>query len=446
MKNLNYFNTKMKLFLAGFCLCIATSYAEVPQKINYQTVVRNSSGILISNANIGVRISILQGTANGPTVYNETQVIATNTNGLATLEIGSGATFANIDWFAGPYFIKTQIDPAGGTNYTITGTSPLLSVPYSFQAATLKVPNLSANQDDGKIGNSLFAPGLNIVGINNDNTDRKIQLWGGITQNVNSSGNLFAGNTTFAGKLSVDGGVIQNGGATITTTNDLGLYSTNSNWMRFVTNAAPIKFYTDFAIGSNATSGTPAMAISGSFLGVNVDGPSSDIHIVQTTGGAAAQGTAGITLQRPSAGPAWRIYNSGNFVRYNYASDGVTYAAKAYVGDADGSWNQVSDERLKRDLETFEPVISKVLALKPLKYHYNDNNETAQKSMGFLAQEVQKLFPEIVSHEAGEDLLGIDYSKFAVVSIKAIQEQQAQIEELKKQIAELNAAVKKINK
>jgi microcystin-dependent protein len=54
-----------------------------------------------------------------------------------TLEIGAGSTtddFSAIDWGNGPFFIKTEIDPDGGVNYTIEGTSQLLSVPYALFA------------------------------------------------------------------------------------------------------------------------------------------------------------------------------------------------------------------------------------------------------------------------------------------------------------------------
>jgi uncharacterized protein (TIGR02145 family) len=83
-----------------------------------------------------MQISILQGSGSGTVVYSETQTPATNGNGLVSIEIGGGAGFSNINWAAGPYFIKTETDPAGGTNYTITGTVQLLSVPYALHAKT----------------------------------------------------------------------------------------------------------------------------------------------------------------------------------------------------------------------------------------------------------------------------------------------------------------------
>lgn len=120
-------------------LFATTMFAQAPQKMSYQAVVRNASDALVSNANIGMRISVLQGTANGTAVYVETQTAVTNDNGLVTLEIGGGTvvtgTFASISWGNDTYFIKTETDPTGGTNYTITGTSQFLSVPYALYAA-----------------------------------------------------------------------------------------------------------------------------------------------------------------------------------------------------------------------------------------------------------------------------------------------------------------------
>lgn len=108
--------------------------------MSYQSVIRKTDGTLLVNTLVGIKISILQGTAGGTAVYAETQTPTTNANGLATLAIGGGTpvtgTFAGIDWSTGTYFIKTETDPVGGTNYTISGTSQLLSVPYALYAGS----------------------------------------------------------------------------------------------------------------------------------------------------------------------------------------------------------------------------------------------------------------------------------------------------------------------
>jgi hypothetical protein len=136
----------MKNLFTLFAAVVLTAnvFAQAPQKMSYQAVIRNSSNALVSSTAVGMRISILQATSTGTAVYVETQTPTTNANGLVSIEIGAGTavtgTFAGIDWSAGPYFIKTETDPAGGTSYSITGTSQLLSVPYALSAASIANP------------------------------------------------------------------------------------------------------------------------------------------------------------------------------------------------------------------------------------------------------------------------------------------------------------------
>ncbi|HPF00729.1 MAG: hypothetical protein AB7V36_14665 [Bacteroidales bacterium] len=109
-------------------------FAQVPDKMSYQAVIRNSTDILVTNTQIGMEINIRQGSVSGSVVYTETQTPTTNDNGLVSIEFGGGPGFNTIDWSVGPYFLETKTDLAGGTNYTITGTSQLLSVPYALHA------------------------------------------------------------------------------------------------------------------------------------------------------------------------------------------------------------------------------------------------------------------------------------------------------------------------
>ena len=124
--------------LVAAILLTGSLYAQAPQKMTYQAVVRNTSDVLITNTTVGMQMSILQSSPAGIAVYIETQAPTTNINGLATIEIGAGTVvagnFANIDWSAGPYYLKTEIDPNGGAVYSISGTTQLLSVPYALYA------------------------------------------------------------------------------------------------------------------------------------------------------------------------------------------------------------------------------------------------------------------------------------------------------------------------
>ncbi|MBS4012612.1 MAG: fibrobacter succinogenes major paralogous domain-containing protein [Bacteroidetes bacterium] len=110
--------------------------AQVPEKFSYNAVIRDASGKLISEGTIGMKISILKGSATGDVVYTETKTPTTNKNGLISIEIGGGTGFSAINWADGIYFLKIETDPTGGTNYTISGTSQMLSVPYALHAKT----------------------------------------------------------------------------------------------------------------------------------------------------------------------------------------------------------------------------------------------------------------------------------------------------------------------
>ena len=139
------------LLTAGVFLPLQAG-AQSPEKMSYQAVIRNSSDVLVTDTQIGMQISILQGTEDGSPVYVETQTPTTNANGLVSIEIGNGivlnGNFSSIDWTNGPYFIKTETDPAGGTSYTITGTSQLLSVPYALHAKTAEIVTGGITESD----------------------------------------------------------------------------------------------------------------------------------------------------------------------------------------------------------------------------------------------------------------------------------------------------------
>jgi hypothetical protein len=150
----------MKKLFTLLVLVITTFsiFAQAPQKMSYQCVIRNAGGTLVANQSLGLRISILQGTPPGTVVYQETYTPKpqTNANGLLSIEIGGGVasigTFSSINWATGPYYLKTETDPTGGTSYTITGTSQLLSVPYAqFTSKAANGLNLLATPKSGDI-------------------------------------------------------------------------------------------------------------------------------------------------------------------------------------------------------------------------------------------------------------------------------------------------------
>jgi hypothetical protein len=169
---------KKIITICAAILMTSSLFAQAPNKMSYQAVIRNNTNALVANQAVGMRISILQTSPSGTAVYVETQTPSTNTNGLVSIEIGGGAVvsgnFSNINWANGPYFIQTESDPNGGTSYNITGTSQLLSVPYALYAencgglGNIVTPTITTNAVTGITSNSATFGGV----ISNANGDQ----------------------------------------------------------------------------------------------------------------------------------------------------------------------------------------------------------------------------------------------------------------------------------
>ena len=166
---------KIILSAAIFAACSFSAFAQSPDGFKYQAVVRDASQNIIPNQAVGVQITILQGSANGTIVYQETFSEITNAYGLINISIGNGTvtqgTFSLIDWSAGPYFIETALDASGGTNYTVMGTSQLLSVPYALYAKTAEnAINDNVNDADADPTNE-YNTSVTLNGTNLEVTD-----------------------------------------------------------------------------------------------------------------------------------------------------------------------------------------------------------------------------------------------------------------------------------
>ena len=129
---------KLMFVLSFISLCPFFLHSQPPQAVNYQSVVRDNTGAIVANQNVGFRLSLHEGAANGTIIYQETHSKTTNQFGLANLEIGNGTPltgiFANIDWGSGDKFLEVEFDPSGGNTFVSMGTSQLISVPYALYA------------------------------------------------------------------------------------------------------------------------------------------------------------------------------------------------------------------------------------------------------------------------------------------------------------------------
>ncbi|MBU6157603.1 MAG: hypothetical protein KGP35_01105 [Bacteroidetes bacterium] len=124
-----------------FCLLFVSMlgvhlFAQAPQRLSYQAIIRNASNVLVTNAPIKMRLSILKDSINASPIYTELHSTTTNASGVAFVQVGGGtspsSSFSAINWGQGAYFLRSETDPANGINYSIVGTTQLLSVPYAL--------------------------------------------------------------------------------------------------------------------------------------------------------------------------------------------------------------------------------------------------------------------------------------------------------------------------
>ncbi len=175
------------------------------------------------------------------------------------------------------------------------------------------------------------------------------------------------------------------------------------------------------------------LATGGGYVGIGISNPLAKLHIKQP-GNSPFDG---IRLEHPNS-DYWETYlpvaGSGSTTHYSFARNGDLMA---YIAGGNGSYTQISDRKLKKNIRKLEPVLDRVLQLSPSRYQFKNSPASAPASIGFIAQEVEPLFPEFVSESDGTKALA--YANFGVIAIKAIQEQQELIKALQQRIEDLEA-------
>jgi len=253
---------RLAAFMTGLLFTVVV-LAQAPETISYQAVIRNASNALVVNTSIGTRISIMQGTVSGTVVYQELHMATTNANGLVTFSIGGGnvvsGVFSDINWVNGPFFLKTETDITGGTSYTITASSEMLSVPYALyskNAGTCAETNPGYTQytnlnnpgslDIGNVWTNMTPSNPYYFSKSSDNSDVEIFVIS------NFSGGVFNGGSGIQFKVLVDGLAYDFGNmAGILTTNTISFLTLHSVYRNL---SAGIHYVAIWAKTNNGTS------------------------------------------------------------------------------------------------------------------------------------------------------------------------------------------------
>lgn len=344
-------NNKLKymkklITILAVLFAVSSTYAQVPQGISYQAIAFNAAGNPVVSSNVSVRITILDNSATGTEVYKETHTKTTNNKGLFNLNIGQGTpvtgTFAAINWSTNNKFLKVELDPAGGTNYTQTGTNQLMSVPFALVAGS------AANV--GTSGNSLNNQIIENRSANfafDDSYGSKVYVfnaqtgtWSSQTYNSNSNPQIKSTNGNFVFVDSYDSKVYVCNGQTGTWSSQT--YNSNSNPQIIVdTVLSNIAFNDGYAskvyvynlktgtwVSQSYNSNTNPQIIASNGNFVFVDGYDSKVYAF-----SAKTGTWISQAYNSNSNPQIKYLN-GNFI----FNDG--YASKVYVFNAKtGTWS-----------------------------------------------------------------------------------------------------------
>ena len=189
---------------------------------------------------------------------------------------------------------------------------------------------------------------------------------------------------------------------------------------------------------SGSAFGNLALNPGGGFVGIRTTSPLTPLHIKQTSDDFPYNG--GLRLERNGNSSHWDI-STGYADQLEFVFNG---APKLYFSSIDGEIYTTSDLRMKKDITSVETVLQKLMKLEAKSYHYVDNNMEAPLSYGFIAQEVEKIFPDVISSSGSNGMKAVGYQKLNVMAIKAIQEQQLIIENQNKRISLLEEKIEQI--
>jgi|GEM_PF-1411454 hypothetical protein len=431
--------------------------AQAPQRMTFQAVVRDAANELVVSSPVGIRISVLQGAPNGTPVFVETHAPQTNPLGLATLEVGGGmavaGSFAGIDWAQGPYFLRIETDVTGGTDYTVTGTQQLLSVPYALYAATSGsggATSLDAAYDGGTVITADAGPvTVNVSGatttgiavnsaVANSSAVLATQSGVGVGLRAESTN---AGNTFAAIQGNTNSSVPEN--SAILGFNTGAGYAIAGQIPSTATGSSAIlgsNLRTNggngvFGIGYGGVAGQAQNAAGFGVSGINNNASSGNALAI----GVYGQGFNGVYGQTTDAANGWAGYFTADL-----GLEGTGYAM--------GGWVNVSDARLKSDIRPITGAIGLLQQLDGKHYTLTTKRRTIdgavehqqRRQYGLLAQSVESVFPEMVSEKAlflntGDDTLykTVDYIQLVPVLVEAVKELQQEVERLRAELEEL---------
>jgi hypothetical protein len=260
-----------------------------------------------------------------------------------------------------------------------------------------------------------------------------------------TSGNMGVGVLSPAVKLHVDGGTDSepgSGGFLVLGATSAANISFDNNEIMARNAGAAASLFLQNDGGDLQVNNQALVVKSTKLVGIGTTAPVVELHEFHGSGSGS---THGLRIQHSGTnGNFWTLYTENSIGDLDLNFKGVN---KGRFDDVSGAYTALSDARFKKDVEKASPIMNNVMKLDVKKYHFLENQSTDLKYYGMIAQEVEKVFPEVVHHvtlDDGTDEYTMDYSAFGVIAIKAIQEQQATIVEKNKQLNDLQSQLNEL--
>ncbi|MFD2823802.1 tail fiber domain-containing protein [Lacinutrix iliipiscaria] len=449
--------TKLTLFVM---LCITlTTVAQ--QSINYKAVIKDDLGNVVTNQTVDLRFAILRG---GAILYRETHLPVTDDNGIVIVNIGEGTptsgNFETIIWRNDPLSLRLRVQVDIGSGLIDMGITEFKAVPYA-----LNVTGLEALDEGNGIGWRIIRDrnpnnygNIGLEAIDLSFSDIPSTTSGAIGLNSTAMGRY----TTASGLNSTAIGQDTEASGFVSTA--MGYHTTAPSYIETVVGSYNTSYIPNnvvdwdgsdrlFVIGNGSSSGNKSNALTvlkNGNIGMGTATPNYKLDVSGATN--INEGvSSGIALRVNGDEALW--YN-GNYFSWGYGT-GAGYnffATNVGLGvynpnvrlDVDGNIEytgtitDVSDRRLKENIKPIENVLVQLQSITG--YTYNMKNDaTKKREFGVVAQDVQAVFPEMVSIIDNEDHLGVSYIQLIPVLLEAIKKQQEIIDSQNSKIDSLSA-------
>lgn len=463
---------KIHLLASAFCFIILfssfTALSQIPRGFNYQAVVRNDEGGIMADTELSIRFTLYRTVFQQSDVvdYRETQNTTSNEYGLVNAVIGQGTpdigTWTGITWLQFPGFTDRylRVEMDFGNGWLELSDEMMQAVPFAEladEASSLIggawTPEGNFDTDENNfLGTVNYSP----LVFKSANTERlRMNEDGEIIFTVNSdqptvriqnvSEESFEANLSFSNTFSPNigrivynpfgfGMVNQSGGVTLNNTNvDFTIYPTGNAVLQAANASTDIRLVIRDGIDADIAN------INSGYLTL---GFTNDLNVILDNNEIMARENGAESELYLNGQGGGVVINSLASTTHSLFVNGT--AAKP----GGGSWTASSDARLKDNVQPYELGLEEVLRVEPVTYHYTSQtgNDTTVEYVGVIAQELQKISPDMVIESELElvdgskgEYLSVDPSAFTYMLINAIKEQQKQIEELKKEVAALKA-------